>query len=194
MLTALFSVLLFSLLPVSVWLDERFGAWYVFGVPLLILLLGYGLLWRYRLVFLVLLVALASAGALDRYGDLALGVLLFLAPYAAACIALGYRISERLSPVEWVEPSYPEEHEAGGEPVYSPGHSRPRLNPYADTRPVIVRRGKPVVEGTESKEAQRKEDPCGGDELLDLLLERGTEDPEAEKKLHEYMECRARTS
>ena len=97
-LMALFAGLLFGLLSLSIWLGERFGAWYVFGAPLFILLLGYGMLWRYRLLFLALIVALASAGVLDRYGDTALGVLLFFIPYAAACIALGYRIAERLAP------------------------------------------------------------------------------------------------
>jgi hypothetical protein len=39
---------------------------------------------------------------------------------------------------------------------------------------------------------RRFNDPCGGSELIDLLLERGTEDPEAERRLREYIECRAR--
>jgi len=182
-LTVLFSLLFFALLPLSVWVMNAFGfPWLFLGVFGLILV-GYALLWRYRLLFLGLLLLLSATGILYKHGDLMFSLLFFLVPYAAACIAIAYRVAERLTPVEWVEPEYPEE-----EPVYSPGHSRPRLNPYADTRPVLLRREEPDKKATE----QQEEDPCGGDELLDLLLERGTEDPEAEKKLHEYMECKAR--
>jgi len=141
-LAALFSLILFALLPLSIWLDERFSAWYVFGVPLFILLLGYGMLWRYRLLFLVLVVVLFATGLLEKHGDVVIGMLLFFIPYTVACIAIAYRIAERLAPEEWVEPSYPEEPEASEEYRHvEPG--RPRWNPYAGNEPVLLRRGGP---------------------------------------------------
>ena len=191
-LTVLFSLALFSLLPLSIWVINSFDfPWLFLGVFGLIIV-GYALLWPYRLLFLGLLVVLGVSGALYSHGDLLFSLLFFLVPYGVACVAIAYRVAERLSPVEWVEPEYHDvEPEAYGEQVsLEPG--RPRLNPYADSRPVLLRREeKPAIE--EAREAQRKEeDPCGGDQLIDLLLEKDTEDPEVEKKLREYMECRTR--
>ena len=179
-LTVLFSLALFSLLPLSIWVMNSFDfPWLFLGVFSLILV-GYALLWPYRLLFLGLLIVLGVSGALYSHGDLLFSLLFFLVPYAAACIVLGYRIAEKLSPVEWVEPGSFEQHGL----VYS----RPRWNPYADSRPVLLRRG-----GSSKPETREKEeDPCGGDQLIDLLLEKDAEDPEVEKKLREYMECRTR--
>jgi len=184
--TALFAGLLFGLLPLSMVLDKWFGFDWLYVPVFPIFLAGLVVLWPYRLLFLVLVVVLSATGILYRYGDIAVGILLFLAPYAAACIALGYRIAERLSPLEWVEPSYPEEPEASEE--YTPVEpSRLRWNPYAGNEPVPLQRG-----GPRPSKPGIEEDPCGGDELIDLLLERGADDPEAERLLHEYMECRAK--
>ncbi len=188
-LTVLFSLALFSLLPVAVWLENAYDwPWLFLGVFGLILV-GYALLWPYRLLFLAMLLVLGGSGLLYRHGDLLFSLLFFLVPYGVACVAIAYRIAERLSPVEWVEPSYPEEHEEpGGYEEYSPVGSRPRWNLYADSRPVLLRRG-----GSSKPETgEKEEDPCGGDQLIDLLLEKDAEDPEVEKKLREYMECRTR--
>lgn len=187
--TVLFSFLLFSLLPLAVWLENTFGWPWLFLVVLGLILLGYVLLWPYRLLFFGLLIVLSVSGFLYSHGDLLFSLLLFLAPYGVACVAIAYRVAERLSPVEWVEPEYHDvEPEAGGE--YMPVESRPRWNPYASSRPVLLRR-KPVIEEVRSREAQREEDPCGDIDIIELM-ERLDNDPRARKQLHKYMECRAR--
>lgn len=188
-LTVLFSLALFSLLPVAVWLENAYDWPWLFLAVLGLILVGYALLWPYRLLFLGLLIVLGVSGALYSHGDLLFSLLFFLVPYGVACVAIAYRIAERLSPVEWVEPSYPEEpEEPRGYEEYSLVDSRPRWNPYADSRPVLLRRGGPPKPETGEKE----EDPCGGDQLIELLLEKDTEDPEVERRLREYMECRTR--
>ena len=187
--TALFSLVLFSLLLVAVWLESAYDwPWLFLGVFGLIVV-GYALLWPYRLMFLGLLVLLTVTGLLYSRDDVLYSLLFFLVPYGVACVAIAYRIAERLSPVEGVEPSYPEEHEEPkGYEEYSPVDSRPRWNPYVDSRPVLLRRG----ESSRPETREKEEDPCGGDQLIDLLLKKGAESPEVEKKLREYMECRTR--
>jgi len=188
-LAVLFSLVLFSLLPLSIWLEDAFSWPWLFLAVFGLILVGYALLWPYRLLFLGLLLVLGASGALYSRGDLLFSLLFFLVPYAVACVAIAYRIAERLSSVEWVEPSYPEEYEGHvGYEEYRPIDSRLVWNPYASDKPLLLRRGGPSKPETREKE----EDPCGGDQLIDLLLEKDTEDPEVEKRLREYMECRSR--
>ena len=186
--TALFSLVLFSLLPVALWLENAYDWPWFFLVVLGLILVGYALLWPYRLLFLGLLIVLGVSGALYSHGDLLFSLLFFLVPYGVACVAIAYRITERLSPVEWVEPEY-HDVEPGSFEAYRPIEpGRPQWNPYADSRPMLLRRGGSSKPETKEKE----EDPCGGDKLIDLLLEKDAEDPEVEKRLREYMECRTR--
>lgn len=100
-------------------------------MPLLILLLGYGLLWRYRLVFLV--PALPST--------------------LCCCVH-----STRLEPEKWEEPSYPEEPGPGypggpghgGYGLWDAGETQLRWNPYADNTPLPLRQ--PAAEDSPGKE------------------------------------------
>ncbi len=188
-LTALFSLILFALLPLSIWVMNTFDFPWLFLVVMGIIVVGYALLWPYRLVFLGLLILLSATGILYRHGDLLFSLLFFIVPYGVACVAIAYRVAEKLSPVEWVEPEY-HDVEPGAAGEYKPIESRPRWSPYANNEPALLRR-KPVVEEIRGREAQREKDPCSGD-IIDLLLEKSPDDPEVEKKLHEYMECRTK--
>ena len=138
------------------------------------------------MLFLLLVVALSATSILYQHGDIVIGVLLFLAPYAAACIAVAYRIAERLASEEWVEPSYPEEP-ASEELAHTPEHGRLALNPYAGNEPVLLR--KRVEEA--GRQHGEEEDPCGDIDILEVM-EKLDRDPKAREQLHMYMECRAR--
>ena len=157
------------------------------------------MLWPYRLVFLGLLLLLAGTGLLYSHGDFLFSLLFFLVPYGVACVAIAYRLAERLSPVEWVEPEYGDVEPAGGDPMPVEGPGRPRWSPAPPRRGGARGPGHGEPPVLEERRGERRGEtggggeergPCGGNDIIDVLLER--DDPEAQRRLTEYMECRAR--
>ena len=159
LLTVVFSLLLLALLPLSYALDVWFGFGWLYLPVFGIVLAGLVLLWPFRLLFLVLLVALGASGYFYGHEEAVLTVLLFLVPYAVACVYIAYRVAGRLAPEEWEESEYPEEPGPGytGEPGYGDyglwdaGEPRPQWNPYADDTPLLLRR-EPAEEDSPGKE------------------------------------------
>lgn len=184
LLTALFSVVLFSLLPLSIWAMNTLGFPWLFLVVVGVIVVGYALLWPYRLVFLGLLILLSATGILYKHGDLLFSLLFFIAPYAAACTAIAYRIAEKLSPVEWVEPEYPD-IEPGSYETYKPVEFSLQWNSYVNESFIIIRREHVI----RNQDAISPKGSCNGDDIVNLLM---NNDPRVKKKLREYMEKQAR--
>lgn len=79
------------------------------------------------------------------------------------------------------------------------GATQPQTSPIPEERPAKPRpragggsEAQPRPHAREGERGEEKEgDPCGSD-IIDLLLESGEDDPEVERRLREYMECRAK--